>query len=374
MGTVTIAHISDTHLGYSSAAYGQFRTQDFEEAWRLAVASIVAESPDLVIHSGDLFHRPRPTWSAVAAAIQGLNRLAETAPTIVIAGNHDMARLRTSHTVFDVLEKACPGVIFAAGYEPLVWFGSKVCVVAVPHGALLYKSLDQAYPRSQPTILVTHGEVTQRSSSFEMGSVSVPLELLKNDWHYVALGHIHAGYRVSGTAWYAGSTERCGWSDLPATPSWLKVTLGTTPGIRLGIEAIPIPHRPMIDLPPIEVGGYTVAMAKAVILETIAKHNQPGALYRAHLTGASRGQAREISAALRREEGAYIQVADSGPEGLRERFSSQGEGLETFDIHKLFQLFVDRMDEGDFREAFRRKGEELLEEAESSIRAEDLGE
>lgn len=49
--------------------------------------------PDLIIHSGDLFHQPRPLVDELELAWSGLRRLAEKAPLVVIAGNHDSPQL-----------------------------------------------------------------------------------------------------------------------------------------------------------------------------------------------------------------------------------------------------------------------------------------
>ena len=50
-------------------------------------------APDLIIHSGDLFHQPRPLVDELELAWSGLRRLAERAPLVVIAGNHDSPQL-----------------------------------------------------------------------------------------------------------------------------------------------------------------------------------------------------------------------------------------------------------------------------------------
>ena len=55
----------------------------------------LAESvrPDLILHAGDLFDASRPPHDALRLGVHALRRLAEVAPTLAIAGNHDSALL-----------------------------------------------------------------------------------------------------------------------------------------------------------------------------------------------------------------------------------------------------------------------------------------
>lgn len=49
--------------------------------------------PHLVLHSGDVFHQPRPKVEELELAWEGLRRLADLAPVVVLAGNHDGPQL-----------------------------------------------------------------------------------------------------------------------------------------------------------------------------------------------------------------------------------------------------------------------------------------
>ncbi|HYP59425.1 MAG TPA: metallophosphoesterase, partial [Thermomicrobiales bacterium] len=119
MSDLVIAHISDTHLGYrayfrSDADGRNLRSLDVEDAYRAVVDDVIRHGDiNLIVHSGDVFHQSRPTWSAIRCFIEHTRRLEQLGvPIIIIAGNHDTAQLRTSNTVFSVLELALPGVSF----------------------------------------------------------------------------------------------------------------------------------------------------------------------------------------------------------------------------------------------------------------------
>ena len=62
MESINLAHISDTHVGFSQypkkapSGRGQ-REQDFVRAFVQAIDSIEKDDPALVIHAGDFFDR-----------------------------------------------------------------------------------------------------------------------------------------------------------------------------------------------------------------------------------------------------------------------------------------------------------------------------
>lgn len=82
-----LLHTSDWHLGRT--LYRHSRDEDFD-AVLAEIVSIAHESrPDLIMHSGDLFDSSRPSPRELMRAMRVLDQLAEVAPTVVLAGNHD---------------------------------------------------------------------------------------------------------------------------------------------------------------------------------------------------------------------------------------------------------------------------------------------
>lgn len=82
-----LLHTSDWHLGHTLS--GHPREEDFDAVLAEIVAIAQESRPDLIIHSGDLFHSSRPTVRDLMRAMHSLGELAAVAPTVVVAGNHD---------------------------------------------------------------------------------------------------------------------------------------------------------------------------------------------------------------------------------------------------------------------------------------------
>ncbi|WP_020663169.1 metallophosphoesterase family protein [Amycolatopsis benzoatilytica] len=86
--TGRVFHTSDWHLGRQ---IGRHRRDAEFDAVLTEIVEIAADfSPDLIVHSGDLFDG-RPTLDDVRRAAAALRRLGEIAPVVVVAGNHDTA-------------------------------------------------------------------------------------------------------------------------------------------------------------------------------------------------------------------------------------------------------------------------------------------
>jgi DNA repair protein SbcD/Mre11 len=86
-----ILHISDWHVGAS--LYRCDRSADHEAVLNATVALAQEHAPDLILHTGDVFDALMPGHRAMRQGVDGLQRLAEVAPVVVIAGNHDHPRL-----------------------------------------------------------------------------------------------------------------------------------------------------------------------------------------------------------------------------------------------------------------------------------------
>ena len=146
MPDLVIAHISDTHLGYrayfrSDADGRNLRSIDVEDAFRAVVDDVIRHGDiDLIVHSGDVFHQSRPTWSAIRCFIEHTRRLEQLGvPIIVIAGNHDTAQLRLRIRSSRCSSWPCRRSSFVSGYEERAFDleALGLNVVAVPHGRLV---------------------------------------------------------------------------------------------------------------------------------------------------------------------------------------------------------------------------------------------
>ena len=91
--TGRILHTSDWHLGRQ---IGRFRRDSEVDAVLNEINGVADDfHPDLIVHSGDLFDSPRPGLDDMRRAAQALRRLGETAPVVVVAGNHDTPTVLT---------------------------------------------------------------------------------------------------------------------------------------------------------------------------------------------------------------------------------------------------------------------------------------
>ncbi|MCG7841375.1 MAG: metallophosphoesterase, partial [Methanomassiliicoccales archaeon] len=89
-----IAHIADTHVGFSAyrrsdpgSGINQ-REIDIYQAFVRQIDSVVKVRPDLVLHAGDLFDSVRPSNRALSVVLEQLLRLSdENIPIMLIAGN-----------------------------------------------------------------------------------------------------------------------------------------------------------------------------------------------------------------------------------------------------------------------------------------------
>ncbi len=321
MKPLRIAHISDTHLGYRALPISDPRTGrnqrsvDIERAFGWVIDDILQRGVDLVIHSGDLFHHTRPAFPAIGAAIRQLRKLERAEiPTFVIAGNHDTPGLRTTGSVFWVLESAMPVVTFCAGYEEqqeLVESFDAV-ITLIPHGRLTDPDPPSVFPvQAKRNILVTHGLVPNMNLPFvahEPGEEEISESMLDTEFDYIALGHYHQFSQPRPNAWYAGSTERIGWGDVAYEPGYNIVELGE-PGTAPVVERVSIPMiRPMYDyiVPErITIDQDGVRIAEHV-LSWMDDLKSPDAMTRILLRDASRPVRRHAESLIRQDAGAYV--------------------------------------------------------------------
>lgn len=375
--TLRIAHLADTHLGYS--AYGKAdpesgrnqRAVDIEASIAAAITDILQQNVDLVLHAGDVFHHTRPSWSTLTHFIRQMRRLeAAGLPAVVIAGNHDTPRLRTTGSVYALLALALPNVHFVAGYEAeKVTFEHLGLVVhAVPHGALTNPDPPEAMPTpGMRNVVVAHGVVPGYVyRGHEPAEADVPGNLLAEEHHYIALGHVHLREKAGMNAYYCGSTERTSWGDEPAQPGYALVTIGEGHKVPR-VEYIDLSARPMATLAPIDGADRSARDLADMILARAGALGEPEAMVRVELRQTPRPLFREVDAIVRRETGAnawHIRVMAHG-----EDLDGLGPGPDgDLNPRVLFTKFVTEKEssgeyEAAFAGAFRERGTAALERA-----------
>jgi DNA repair exonuclease SbcCD nuclease subunit len=89
-----ILHTADTHLGYRQYHKPE-REEDFRQAFEKVVTEAIDRDVDVVVHSGDLFNRSRPSINSLSELVEQLNRLRDAGIEFcTIVGNHDSTRDR----------------------------------------------------------------------------------------------------------------------------------------------------------------------------------------------------------------------------------------------------------------------------------------
>ena len=235
-----IAHIADTHLGYSAGKHVSSRGVNLREldGYRIfhsIVSDIIKqESIDLVLIAGDLFHTPYPSVRSIIHAQDELRRLAKASiPVYCLSGNHDAVDVRS--------EIAANRIVNDTDRRIFSYVEPYTTVEPLP-GLVLHMVSHHMYAEQEKTmmsvkpvpdainILSTHGAVNLGlESNFWMHTDKSPREVIIPDfvieqpWDYTMMGHIHSRGWVGSQdgktdtenlkVFYSGSILRRGFAD-----------------------------------------------------------------------------------------------------------------------------------------------------------------
>jgi exonuclease SbcD len=183
-----IAHISDSHLGFS--AYRKVdevtginqREVDLYSAFVRCIDAIIESKVEVALHSGDLFDTVRPSNRAISFALEQLIRLTDAGVEVVlIAGNHSAPKLRETGSVFKIfehLDKVHP--VYQGRYE-VVEIGD-LAVHAVPHAdrQVMMDQLDQVkLDRGRKfNVLMLHAGLIGSMSSWSPHHTCAPMSTI----------------------------------------------------------------------------------------------------------------------------------------------------------------------------------------------------
>lgn len=288
-----LLHTSDWHLGVTVRDYPR---SDDHDAAIAEICAIAAEArPDLIIHTGDMFHGPRPAMTEFGRAIRALRALGEIAPVVVLAGNHDSSvalevlgiavgdghsdevvagiydphrlcsqRIRVHHKPiqpeagavstyptaagWDLRLAALPFVHqnrvltdFADLYEPNATYNDSLRRII---GSITKVCLAGFDPTRQIAVFASHLHVTGARTSSEReihvsNSYATDPAHLDPAYGYLAFGHIHVPQSVaSGRGRYAGSILEVDFGETGETKQIGVVDL--EPGRPTTITSIPL--------------------------------------------------------------------------------------------------------------------------------------
>lgn len=334
-----LVHLSDLHLGFrqfqrqNSTGTNQ-READVAATCARAIEAVIRIAPDVVLVGGDIFHQVRPSNSAILDGFRMFSALREALPQaliVMISGNHDVPRVSDAGCILQLFSELNIHVVHR-GIERIDDAARDLSVLAVPYAPPGVAAPDDAAesaesaelqrlaanrfsvdPGRKYNVLLLHDEVrgvvpdAAHAGDRSWAPVD-PLELERDDWDYIGLGHYHVYRRIdlrhaSGRAipcFYSGSL------DYTSTNPWGEVREevqrnGAAPGSGKGFIEYNLvtgahvfhavaPSRRFLDLPAIDASQLTADELDQRIAATInsAGEEIDNAIVRLVVTNVSR--------------------------------------------------------------------------------------
>ncbi|MFA5312063.1 MAG: exonuclease SbcCD subunit D [Methanomassiliicoccales archaeon] len=362
-----IAHISDTHLGFS--AYRRVdegsglnqREVDLYNAFQRCVDMMIDEKVELVLHSGDLFDSVRPSNRAISFAMEQFVRLTDSdAKVVVIAGNHSTPKMRETGSVFKIFEHL-KGVrpVYQGRYEKVDV--DDIAVHAVPHSEreTMMDELDGIeLDPDRKNVLMVHTGVAgvEVKGGAEHNEQIIPDSYLRKDFDYIALGHYHERKEVRPNAHYSGSTERLSFAEAGQRKGYLSIA----PDL-MKARVRDVKTRPMIDLPSIDAKGMAPSELMPEITGRLGSQNLDGAIVRLNVRNVTGALYRSLDFNRIRQEASKAMHFEPRFDMTAEEVSVQSTDLSFTDLDREFAAFLERCPiEGASREAVAAKGLEYI--------------
>ncbi len=207
-----ILHTSDWHLGH--VLYGYDRTEEQQAMLEQMAGIVEQQKPDVFLLCGDVFHTSQPSNAIQTMLSEGLVKIHEACPQMVIvmtAGNHDSG---SKHEIFRTPWRALN--VYAIGRlekekpeEHIIEVPGKGYIIAVPYvnemnlpEGFFQQLLDKVAERNSeglPVVMTAHTTVKgcdfkghDQATEYMVGGIdSIELEQMGEGYDYLALGHIH---------------------------------------------------------------------------------------------------------------------------------------------------------------------------------------
>lgn len=345
-----LLHFSDTHLGFQAFdrvtdAGVNAREQDVYDAFERVVDRALDIRPDVVIHSGDFFHRPSPSNRALTFGLEQLRRLCDARiPVVVLAGNHETPKTIYNSPILRALRSLdCVHPIFGETWETFEFDG--VAVHGVPHindNRLLLAELERLQPvAGKFNILLLHTSLGKRFLMEEYGEQVFPAEFEAKlgDFQYVALGHWHNVQRINlhPNAWYAGSTERLSDTEIGSEKGFLLLDISADHTCSVTFEAVPT--RPWLKWELYDCHTLTVADIEAELERFRSENDTAGAMISLLFDGIRPEQTLELTNLRLRQ--LFPEAFQLIPKRRTQHDGSFTEGIEANPFDRLDKIFVD---------------------------------
>ncbi|MGQ4892599.1 MAG: metallophosphoesterase family protein [Candidatus Njordarchaeia archaeon] len=261
---IKILHTADFHIG---ATYRTLKGRNIEEIRRndirknleKIIEDAQREKVDIVLISGDIFHRVNPAPNDFVFFSEQIGKLTKNGiKVIVIAGNHDKPRRRDyKHHLYALVRVHAPNFYFyqTIPNEPLVIElkdkNGKIGIIPIPYidpriaseigkdyGSLIKERIEKLleHPNMNGVdykILMAHliisGATIREIRTLRLNDPKISLAELKADeFDYIALGHIHQHQKIRENIWYSGSIEKLDFSEIDETKYYNIIYLGNT--------------------------------------------------------------------------------------------------------------------------------------------------
>lgn len=233
---VKILHTADWHVGRT------IRGQSRDDEHRAVLGEIAdiasSESIDLILLAGDVFDASAPSPASEEIVYQALLRLAETAPVVIVTGNHDNpSRMRAVAPLLKLGRVTVGASITREGVIDFENLATRIALVPfiTKKGIVRVEQilgLDSTELRGEyaervrqviealcaemtvDTVnivlghLMVHGGVTGGGErAVHLFDYAIPSSYFPSYFNYVALGHLHRAQRIPAAVptWYAGS-------------------------------------------------------------------------------------------------------------------------------------------------------------------------
>jgi len=267
-----ILHTSDWHLGRQFHGQGML-THQAAYADHL-IATIEAESVDLLVVAGDIYDRALPPVDAVELADDTFARLAASRARVVMtSGNHDSARrLGFNSRLVDaagfhlrtVADGLATPVLVDGRDGPVAVYGIPYLepdllrhawdLPARSHQAAMAEAMRRVNadlatrPAGTRSVVLAHafvagGQGCDSERDISVGGVSQVSASVFDGIDYVALGHLHGQHTLSESVRYSGSPLAYSFSEAGHRKgSWL-VDLGGRGEVSAELVEAPVPRR-----------------------------------------------------------------------------------------------------------------------------------
>ncbi len=310
---IRVLLLADSHLGFdlplNPRVERRRRGYDFLANHEKALTAAVSGAVDLVVHGGDLFHRPRVPRSLAFQAFRSFLKLADVGvPVFVVPGNHEKSRIPhkdlASHPNLHIFQRPETRVIEVRG--------QRVALTGFPYErrnirerfTLLLSESGWCHQPADARLLCMHhcvegATVGPSDFTFRYAPDVIRCADLPGDFAAVVSGHIHRhqvlwtdleGSPLSAPVLYPGSVERTAFAEIGEEKGFMLLEIGTgeTGGRLEGHEFVPLPTRPMLvrELVPDAASGPTWrGSALSARLREVVGGAPKNAVLRVRITG-----------------------------------------------------------------------------------------